>query len=108
MPDGDENYDESPVKNTTKHLNFLKTKINFVEGEEIIRTFSCALADKIILQGRLYVTNLRLCFFSKFNTSNVFFGETLIQVPTKDIMRLEKRKNGIFFDNSISITTIKG
>lgn len=83
-------------------------KVHFVEGEEFRSSFSCALADKIILQGRLYVTNYRLCFFSNFNPSNVFFGETFIQIPKKDIITLEKRKNGIFFDNSISITTVKG
>lgn len=36
------------------------------------------MADKIILQGKLYVTTHRVCFFSKFNSDNVFFGETFI------------------------------
>ena len=66
------------------------------------------MADKIILQGKLYITSERLCFHSKFNAENVFFGGTFIQIPKKDIIKLEKKKNGIFFDNSISITTING
>lgn len=66
------------------------------------------MADKIILQGKLHITSHRLCFSSKFNADNVFFGGTFIQVPLKDLLTLEKRKNGIFFDNSISLTTKNG
>ena len=86
----------------------MSTKISFVGNEKLLKTFTCALADKIILQGRLYVTNDRLCFHSKFNADNVFFGGTFIEIPKKDIIKLEKKKNGIFFDNSLSITTING
>lgn len=62
--------------------------MNFIDGEEFIKSYSCALADKIILSGRLYITSYRICFFSKFNTSTVFFGGTFIQIPTKDIITL--------------------
>lgn len=68
----------------------------------------CGLADKIILSGRLFITNERLCFYSKFNPKNVFFGETFIDIPKKDIKKIEKRFNAVIFDNSISITTVNG
>jgi hypothetical protein len=66
--------------------------------------------DKILLQGKLYITTHRLCFYSSFNPypSRAFFGGLFIQIPIKDIVSLEKRKNGIFFDNSIAVTTVKG
>lgn len=76
------------MKSKKKHREFLQTKIAFIEGEELLETFSCALADKIILQGRLYVTSQRVCFFSSFNPSTVFFGDTFIQIPKKDIITL--------------------
>jgi hypothetical protein len=64
--------------------------------------------DKIILTGRIYITSHRICFHSKFNPSTVFFGETFIQIPKKDVKKIEKRYNAIFFDNSISMTTVNG
>jgi hypothetical protein len=74
-----------------KYFEFLKKKINFEEGEKLIRTYSCALYDRIILQGKLYVTNFRLCFHSYFNAANVFFGNTFLQIPKKDVVKIEKR-----------------
>lgn len=68
----------------------------------------CGLQDKIILTGRLYITNERLCFYSKFNPKNVFFGETFIEIPRRDIKKIEKRFKAVIFDNSISITTVNG
>jgi len=38
----------------------------------------------------------------------VFFGDTFIQIPKKDIRKVEKRQNVIVFDNSISVTTVNG
>jgi len=66
------------------------------------------LAYNIILSGRIYITNQRLCFSSKFNPKNIFFGQTFIEIPKKDIKKIEKRQNALVFDNSISITTVHG
>ena len=43
-----------------------------------------------------------------FNPKNLFFGGTFIQIPKKDILKIEKRVNAIVFDNSISLTTVNG
>jgi hypothetical protein len=51
---------------------------------------------------------MRLCFHSYFNTANLFFGTTFLQIPKKDIIKAEKRYNAKIFDNSVSITTING
>ena len=77
-------------------------------GEQIVKAYSCAFADKILLQGKMYITTERLCFHSKFNSNTVFFGGTFIQIPKEDINKIEKRSNVLIFDNSISITTING
>lgn len=34
------------------------------------------------------MTNQRLCFHSKLNTKNLFFGETFIEIPKKDIIKI--------------------
>lgn len=45
-----------------------------VENEVFLDAFSCGLLDKILLQGKLFITNMKLCFHSYFNKSNLFFG----------------------------------
>lgn len=86
----------------------MQTKVSFSPSEKYYKSFICGLQDKIILSGRIFITNERLCFFSKFNPKNIFFGETFIEIPRKDIKKIEKRTNAVIFDNSISITTIHG
>lgn len=96
--------DEKELKN----LEFLLEKVSFKENEKLIKSYSCALVEKIVLQGRIYITNERICFHSGFNSSNLFFGGTFIHFPKEDIKKVEKKMNAIFIDNSISFTTING
>jgi hypothetical protein len=49
-----------------------------------------------------------LFFYSKFNRSNLFFGETFIEVPKCDIKKIEKKASSLFINNAISITTVNG
>lgn len=60
-----------------------------------------------MLQGKIYITNLRVCFHSNFNSQNIFFGKTFIQFPKSDIRKIEKKLNSLI-DNSISFTTQNG
>ena len=60
---------------------------------------------KILIQGRLYVTNKRLCFHSYFHDKTIFGKETKILIPLANIARVEKKTNVMVFDNSISIFT---
>lgn len=110
IPKEDSSSKDIAVKESAgnKYEEFLLSKIALLEDEKFFKSFSCGLSDKIILTGRLYITNKRLCFHSKFNPSNVFFGDTFIQIPRKDIKKVEKRLNAIVFDNSISVTTVNG
>jgi hypothetical protein len=46
------------------------------------------MSEKIVLQGRIYITTERICFSSGFNSSNLFFGKTFIEFPKQDIIKL--------------------
>ena len=73
------------------------------EDENVISNFSCALSGKILLQGKLYITNKKIVFYSWFNNSTLF-GKTLIEIPKEDIVEVERHKN-MLFDNMIIIKT---
>jgi hypothetical protein len=77
----------------------------YYDNDEIVNenNYSCALSHKILLQGKIYVTNKKIVFHSYFNNMNLF-GTTLIEIPKSDILDMKKKYNMIF-DNSIEITT---
>ena len=90
----------------TPNTKFLFDKFSRLqEGEKFIESYACALQQKIILQGRLYVTNKRICFHSYFNAKTLIGKETKIQIPMAGIKALEKRMNAMVFDNSIMVIT---
>jgi len=119
-----ENIKEEDLKVYYEKLNFLKTNskkisvrhmfepkrkryddIFYYDDDEFvnINNFSCALSDKILLQGTLYITNKKLVFYSWFNSTNLF-GTTLIEIPKNDILDVTKQYNMIF-DNSLEVQT---
>ena len=83
--------------------SWISTKFGL--NESVQESFLCALSWKILLQGRLYITNTKLCFHSLFNNSTIFGGQTKIVIPLNEIARLEKMHNALIFDNSIAIHT---
>ena len=82
-----------------KNLNYNELE----EGEKRIDSFNCALKDKILLQGKLNITTKKIEFNSLFNNVT-FFGKTIIIIPLKDIIEIEKKYN-LGLDNSIIIKT---
>ena len=105
---------ENPYKNIKeeelKRLKSmaLKKNVNYnelEEGEKKIESFNCALKDKILLQGKLNITNKKIEFTSLFNPVTLF-GKTVIIIPYKDIIEIEKKYN-LGLDNSINIKTEK-
>ena len=78
--------------------------IFYIDGDETINnSFNCALSEKILLQGKLYLTSKKFVFYSWFNGSTLF-GKTLIEIPNSDIIDISKKKN-LLFDNSIMVKT---
>lgn len=93
-------------KEEDENTSSFEKKFGLQKGEKLVDSFTCALARKILLHGRLYISNQRLCFHSIFNNKLLFFGkDTKVTIPLEDITSLEKRINALVFDNSIAVIT---
>ncbi|EMP26303.1 GRAM domain-containing protein 1B [Chelonia mydas] len=62
--------------------------------------YSCALQRDILLQGRLYLSENWLCFYS-----NIFRWETAISVPLREVKCLKKEKMAKLIPNAIQVCT---
>ncbi|XP_049913138.1 protein Aster-C isoform X2 [Epinephelus moara] len=69
------------------------------ESEKLIVDYPCALQRDILLQGRLYLAENWLCFYS-----NVFRG-TKITLTLKDIVTVTREKTARLIPNAIQICT---
>jgi hypothetical protein len=79
---------------------------NLFFNEIMIRSFNCALLGKILLQGKCYISNEAIYFYSVFNDRNLIKKgtPTKLRIPYDNIMKIEKAYNAKIFDNSIRIT----
>ncbi|KAJ8613378.1 hypothetical protein CTAYLR_002305 [Chrysophaeum taylorii] len=68
----------------------------------IRRDFSCAIERKILLHGRLYVTDRFICFYS-----NLFGFEKKIKIPYSYITCITKEYTAVFIPNAIAIITAR-
>ena len=85
----------------------LQIKFGTEKNEELLENYVCTLVDKILLQGKLYITHKRLAFNSYFN-SNTLFGDTIVVIPIKDIQDIEKTYGVFNHQNTLHIHTNKG
>ncbi|KAM4606369.1 protein Aster-C isoform 2-T2 [Polymixia lowei] len=69
------------------------------ESERLIVDYTCALQRDILLQGRLYLSENWLCFYS-----NVFRG-TKITLTLKDITAMSREKTARLIPNAVQICT---
>ncbi|XP_035610726.1 protein Aster-C-like isoform X1 [Oncorhynchus keta] len=69
------------------------------ESERLIVDYTCALQRDILLQGRLYLSENWLCFYS-----NVFWG-TKIVLTLRDIKAMYREKTARLIPNAIQICT---
>lgn len=102
------NFDlsSSPKKKKSTYA-FFANKFGLVNDEIVVSVFSCALMDRMLIQGKIFVSNKKLAFHSYFN-KHTFIGETKMIIPRSDISKIEKRYNALIFDNSIAIITTRG
>uniref|UniRef100_A0A674IGC7 GRAM domain containing 1A n=1 Tax=Terrapene triunguis TaxID=2587831 RepID=A0A674IGC7_9SAUR len=70
------------------------------ESERLLVDYSCALQRDILLQGRLYLSENWLCFYS-----NIFRWETAISVPLREVKCLKKEKMAKLIPNAIQVCT---
>uniref|UniRef100_A0A6I8PJR8 GRAM domain containing 1B n=1 Tax=Ornithorhynchus anatinus TaxID=9258 RepID=A0A6I8PJR8_ORNAN len=90
------------IKPTYKQRNedFRKLFKQLPDTERLIVDYSCALQRDILLQGRLYLSENWICFYS-----NIFRWETLLTVRLKDICSMTKEKTARLIPNAIQVCT---
>ncbi|CBJ29358.1 conserved unknown protein [Ectocarpus siliculosus] len=74
----------------------------FGEVGKPVEDFSCAVESRILLHGRMYVTNTFVCFYS-----NLFGFEKIIKIPFCHMRCITKEKTALFIPNAIAIITSK-
>ncbi|XP_016147943.1 GRAM domain-containing protein 1A-like [Sinocyclocheilus grahami] len=83
-----------------RNEDFRKLFKKLPDTERLIVDYSCALQRDILLQGRLYLSENWLCFYS-----NIFRWETTITILLKDVTSLTKEKTAKLIPNAIQIST---
>lgn len=83
-----------------RNEDFRKLFKQLPDTERLIVDYSCALQRDILLQGRLYLSENWICFYS-----NIFRWETLLMVKLKDICSLTKEKTARLIPNAIQLCT---
>uniref|UniRef100_A0A3Q4HXN3 GRAM domain containing 1A n=1 Tax=Neolamprologus brichardi TaxID=32507 RepID=A0A3Q4HXN3_NEOBR len=82
-----------------RNEDFRKIFKKLPDSERLIVDYSCALQKDILLQGRLYLSENWLCFYS-----NIFRWETTITILLKDVTSMTKEKTAKLIPNAIQIT----
>ncbi len=77
---------------------WVRNKFDLDESDTLLESCSAALVQKIMLQGRLHITNSSICFYAK-----IFGRVTKERWPFSTIQSVRKRRGG-FVANSIKIT----
>ncbi|KAK2844947.1 hypothetical protein Q5P01_011606 [Channa striata] len=83
-----------------RNEDFRKLFKKLPDTERLIVDYSCALQKDILLQGRLYLSENCLCFYS-----NIFRWETTITILLKDVTSMTKEKTAKLIPNAIQIST---
>ncbi|XP_038141750.1 protein Aster-B isoform X5 [Cyprinodon tularosa] len=83
-----------------RNEDFRKLFKQLPDTERLIVDYSCALQRDILLQGRLYLSENWICFYS-----NIFRWETLLTVRLKDISSMTKEKTARLIPNAIQVCT---
>ncbi|XP_031429416.1 protein Aster-B isoform X5 [Clupea harengus] len=83
-----------------RNEDFRKLFKQLPDTERLIVDYSCALQRDILLQGRLYLSENWICFYS-----NIFRWETLLTVRLKDVCSMTKEKTARLIPNAIQVCT---
>ena len=83
----------------------LQRRFSLNEKESVISSFLCAYSDRILLQGKLYITRTSIYFYSYFNSSTFIFNNTQIRVRLLEVISIRKKANLYIFNNSIKLRT---
>ncbi|XP_038634842.1 protein Aster-B isoform X9 [Scyliorhinus canicula] len=83
-----------------RNEDFRKLFKHLPDTERLIVDYSCALQRDILLQGRLYLSENWICFYS-----NIFRWETLLTVRLKDVCSMTKEKTARLIPNAVQVCT---
>ncbi|KAM9225763.1 protein Aster-C [Dugong dugon] len=83
-----------------RNEEYKKQFTHLPDTEKLIADYACALQRDILLQGRLYLSENWLCFYS-----NIFRWETTISIALEDITFMTKEKTARLIPNAIQIIT---
>ena len=99
---------KTKIENKSDSHSLDKKTLYMETDETLVDSFSCAYKEKILLQGKLFITTKKIVFDSLFNSSTIFGkGGTKLVIPLEDIESVNKKSNLKIFKNSIEIKTIK-
>jgi len=97
---------DGPVETTNTYMTKreaaerrLRNLFDVPEDEKLEMDYMCALHHKILLQGKMYVFENYVCFYS-----NVFGYTKLRTIPFSEITLINRAKTAMVFPNAIEIT----
>lgn len=102
--------DDSPIEladidfaNEKKNAEFhnLFKDAGISSDERLIADHNCALSRDILLQGKMYISDRHICFYS-----NILGWVSTIFIPFKEIVQIEKKTTAGIFPNGIVIDTL--
>lgn len=89
----------TPERNAEFHNLFKSVP----EEDRLLDDFSCALSREFLYQGRIYISETHLCFYS-----SLLGWIAKVVTPFKDVTYMEKTSTAGLFPNAISIETEMG
>ncbi|CAJ1070433.1 GRAM domain-containing protein 2B [Xyrichtys novacula] len=82
------------------HTHFHKLFKEVSKDELLKQSYTCALQRDILYQGKMYVSDNWICFYSK-----VFGRDTKISIPVASVTFIKKTKTALLVPNALVIET---
>ncbi|XP_060027297.1 GRAM domain-containing protein 2B [Erinaceus europaeus] len=83
------------------NMHFHKLFLDVPTEEPLRQSFTCALQKEILYQGKLFVSENWICFYSK-----VFGKDTKISIPVFSVTLIKKTKTALLVPNALIISTV--
>ncbi|KAI0462670.1 hypothetical protein LJB42_004166 [Komagataella kurtzmanii] len=71
------------------------------QDEKLIEDYSCALQKELLVQGKLYISEAHICFYSK-----LLGFQTAVIIPISEVVQISKKVTALLFPNGIVIQTL--
>lgn len=90
------------VASSKRNADFHALFPSVPEDDFLIENYGCAISRDLLIQGRMYVSEAHVCFYS-----SIFGWVTSIVVPFSDIISIEKRNTAYLIPNAIQLKTLQ-